>query len=570
MHARIAYLTILGLFCFGSTLFSQTVTPSSWVPLTLGAKLNQTPLTLTDAQIKTLIDGYQHDIDDSLDQDLAIVKRILPQLKENVIMLYNEYNLDHNRSAYEAADFTATECLGVLQTDMNFYITRLKRGVSPDFAVRGMYMPKVFWLGYTWNQMCEYTSRAPITYDPAISSPLIISSQDNPTDNLVQETPYILVRSFKKGYQNNDVKEEIKNREIIVDIAKDLNVDPFRIFATGFSKGGQQTLKLGFRYQDWFAGLISVHNDFMVANFPMQWPLLGNLINTPTLLEHGSRDDYYYNNLPRDTMYHFMLASGCPVEQYIDGNGHTADKPFRDSIALLIGFCDKATMNPYPKVVLHTVEHPRYSRAFWTNAKLLVTDGTVYPQYRVEAKDSNIIEITLLQHGERIQGFDFYLSDQLVDMAKPVKIVHGTDTLYNGTAGFRVTVTVNPGTGSDAKIVGLLWQILDNTRKTIFGYTTASEQAATAANDASAGIAVFPNPFNPLTRITAHWQAVGSEKAQITIYSIHGKLVQSIPATSRQLSAGVTWDAAAMPSGTYIVKIAMGNQVKSARLVLMK
>jgi len=548
---------ICAVFC--ACIAAQTITPSSWVPSNLGTKISQNAVTATDAQIRTYIDAYQKGID-TLDQELDIVKRCLPALKENVFILYREYNQNHSRSQYESPDFSVTECLDWLQQDMGFYLTRLAQGINPDLAMKGAWRPKTYWLP-EWEIMGRYDAIVPTAYNAQLSWPLILSTQGNPDIAQIKNTPYILACCMKKGYQNNDTKEQAKNKAILLDMAYDFNIDPLRLFATGFSKGGQQSLKLGIRYPDWYAGIIAPHHDLLMANFPVQWEALMDLITIPTLIVHSPADGYF-----EDTTFHYMLLNGCPVQWVNDGNGHTADWIFEDHIDSLVAFCDTITMNPFPKKIRHTVEHKRYSRAYWTNMHAMADEGMIDARYEVEVIDTHLIEIRLLKNAAKVQGFDFYLSSDLIDMTAPLVVVCAGDTVYNAMPMFRTSISLQTGpTNIHANIVLLLWQQIDNIRRTTFGTNTQVEEAVLAASHTGPVLSAWPNPFNPA--VTISLGVVGSI-VQTHVYDISGRMVTDL--TKRMVNGLVTWDASAQPSGVYVVRATVNGRVYTTQMTLMK
>jgi len=114
-----------------------------------------------------------------------------------------------------------------------------------------------------------------------------------------------------------------------------------------------------------------------------------------------------------------------------------------------------------------------------------------------------------------------------------------------------------------------------------FGSTRA-EKGRSGIDKAFGAITVLPNPFNPSTRIagslprlavfgeSGRQLAVGGKYMEINIYTVHGKLVQRLPATSCQLSDGLIWDASDQPSGVYVVTIAVGNRQLSSMAILQK
>jgi len=79
----------------------------------------------------------------------------------------------------------------------------------------------------------------------------------------------------------------------------------------------------------------------------------------------------------------------------------------------------------------------------------------------------------------------------------------------------------------------------------------------------------YPNPFNPSTVISMHY-AVGSNSV-VNIYNTQGVLVENL--INGFVEAGtyeVTWDAAGMPSGVYLVTMQAGTVMQSQKIVLMK
>ncbi|MDZ7795836.1 MAG: T9SS type A sorting domain-containing protein [Candidatus Marinimicrobia bacterium] len=81
--------------------------------------------------------------------------------------------------------------------------------------------------------------------------------------------------------------------------------------------------------------------------------------------------------------------------------------------------------------------------------------------------------------------------------------------------------------------------------------------------------AAYPNPFNPRTIISMRCET-GSD-AVVTVYNTQGVPVKELingyvePGTYE-----ITWDAAGMPSGVYIVRMRAGNVLRSRKIVLLK
>ncbi|OGJ89697.1 MAG: hypothetical protein A2268_06860 [Candidatus Raymondbacteria bacterium RifOxyA12_full_50_37] len=547
-----------------STLYSLTVTPAEWVPASLASKIQTSPASLTDVQILSNIDTFQNRIA-ALNQSNTYVQKFTAQIRENVLHLYREYNLNHTRSAYGSMDFTAAECLGVVKSDLNFYLDRLQTGANP-FYVPGRNMEKAYWNDYS-GSLGQYTILTPNICLYATPNPLVISQQDDPGQRL-QSEGYITLCRFKKDYQFDDNKLQVAIKAMILDAARDVHVDPFRVYTTGFSFGAQTCLRVTWRYQDWFAASVPVHNDLNPVNHAGIWSNLANLINTPTRLINGSGDNYY-----RDSTYRFMLENGCPVQEFMIAAGHNADIPFRDSLSLLVNFLDSNVLNPYPKRVKHNMEFVGYSRAFWVNGKVANASGTINTGFDVSVSGNTI---TITSADANIRGFDFYLSDSLLNMNQPVVVVHGSDTLYNSAPSAKISVTLTAGTYQSSNIERLLWEELDSIQYAIFGYrsqynTTTVEDGQSFSGNAqgNGALAAAPNPFNPAVTITVSGcTAALNSGMSLIIYDLNGRLVANL--TSKLVNGRVTWNAVNMPSGLYVVQSRIGKKSLIKAVTLLK
>jgi hypothetical protein len=79
----------------------------------------------------------------------------------------------------------------------------------------------------------------------------------------------------------------------------------------------------------------------------------------------------------------------------------------------------------------------------------------------------------------------------------------------------------------------------------------------------------YPNPFNPSTRID--FQLPVSTHISLMVYDILGREVALL--ANEVKTAGsyhVTWDAANLPSGIYVYRLAAGNYVSIRKMVLVR
>ena len=429
-----------------------------WPAKELATRGKQPPKTDIDKTIKELITDYEARIAKLKPGD-ALVKAVLPRMRENLLVLYREYNQDKKR--YRADHFPPSVCIARLRTDMTRYLDEgLEKGVDPYAKAAGRWHGKACWVEGA-NIMGKYSVTLPRAYDPKKSWPVILTYQSGPDINLLRKTPYVHVRGVSKGYPKGLVAVENKTRAILKGTARDFNIDPLRIYATGFSYGGRTDLIMAWRYPHWFAAIAPVCSDLRrsAQGGVDQTPYVKQLKNVPTLLLHGTGDSFRGTG---EIVHKYMVEAGCPVQWLTYPGGHSADVPFRRDVTLLTKFFDKHVMDPYPKTVSHVVEHKRYSRAFWVNAKLTRDAGGMEGIFEVRVKDGNRIEIDA---NEQIAELELDLNDKLVDMKRPVTVVAGEKKLYEGKPSAKLKVKLRDGQDYAMHQGDQLWKELIEIKK---------------------------------------------------------------------------------------------------------
>jgi hypothetical protein len=178
------------------------------------------------------------------------------------------------------------------------------------------------------------------------------------------------------------------------------------------------------------------------------------LPNVPTLMLHGEGDNFRRTGRIE---YELMKRTGCNVTWKTYPGGHTPFLPFKKDVKLLTDFFDRHRLNPYPKKVVHLVQHKRYSRAFWADSTLVKDTGGIKAVFRVEVKSANHIEV---EANELIASLDLYLNGKLVDMKKPVTVAAGKNVLYRGPAKAKVTVKLREGEKYQRTAQKPLWEEL--------------------------------------------------------------------------------------------------------------
>jgi dienelactone hydrolase len=398
--------------------------PAAWLNA-----LKEEPKDPIDAQIKAAIQDYEARIA-KLKSDDPLVKASLPSLRDNLAVLYQEYNKDKKR--YPADHFAPDACLASLQADMKRYLdSSLEQGSDPTAVFAGKSVRKTCWVGT--QLMAHYDVIVPRAYDPKKAWPVIFSFQDNPDDKYTRTTDYFLVRAIQKGYPKSFVHLERKTQAILEDVALDFNIDPARVYGTGFSYGGHTSLVFAWRNPHMFAAILAICNDLRDKNAPNV-----KYIRTPTLLLHGENDSFLQTG---KKIHEWMTEAKCPVEWGTYPGGHDPEVPFRKEPKMVTEFFDKHKLDPFPKTLTKFVEHPRYSRCFWADCKL-IKNSPCAATYDVAIKENNRIEVNA---SEEIASLDLFLNAKLVDMSKPVTVVAGEKTLFEGPAAAKLTIKLRDG-----------------------------------------------------------------------------------------------------------------------------
>ena len=427
--------------------------PEVWPPVKLAERLKADPKSEADKEIKSLIEEYGKRLA-ALDPNDPLVAMRLTRLRENVELLYREYNQDKKR--YRGDHFNVKECLAFLKGDMKFYLDNsLEKGEDPYTKVQGRWQGKVCWLEST-KIMARYDLVVPKDYDPAKSWPLIFSFQSNPSMEQMRTVPYFLVRCVQKGYPKGMVALEDKVRSIIKDVACDFNINPFRIYATGFSYGGHTCLLQSWRHPHWFAAIAPACSDLRGPNASK----VKHIRHTPAYLLHGDHDSFLSTGRQ---VYEYMKEAGIDVKWDTYPGGHDSKVPFNQNVKMLTDFFDRHVLDPYPKTVHHLVEHKRYSLAFWVDAILVEDKGGLNAVFTVSVKDGNRIEVHAT---EEIASLELHLTDELVDMKKPVTVVSGGNALYKGMPKEKLIIKLRDGKDYWRRERKPLWEHIVEIRKT--------------------------------------------------------------------------------------------------------
>ncbi len=80
---------------------------------------------------------------------------------------------------------------------------------------------------------------------------------------------------------------------------------------------------------------------------------------------------------------------------------------------------------------------------------------------------------------------------------------------------------------------------------------------------------IFPNPANGMVEI--HYEALQAGIVKFELYTISGKFISSVMTTVAQPGNYTqTMDLSGLPSGTYLIKVKIGNRTEAKKVVLSK
>ncbi|HUT36397.1 MAG TPA: hypothetical protein VNE39_23120 [Planctomycetota bacterium] len=292
----------------------------------------------------------------------------------------------------------------------------------------------------------------PKGYTPERAWPLVIVAQNQVSGKAMESVPYFAAYCGSEGC-----------RAPLTETARKYNIDPFRIYATGFSRSGHGLLEWTWVHPDWFAAIAPVCEDMREkAQYKRQKiELLKYIQQTPTYLWHGDHDSFLATGRKN---YELMKAAGCPVQFGTYSGGHGPDPLYFNDIRKLTDFFDQHVLNPYPKDITKVIDRNTGTRAFWVDAKVgKITPDADYPVFRVKAKDGNVIEV---EANEGVKKLGLYLTDKVVDMAKSVTVTYKGKEVFKGQPQPRLTVTLNEGEISAVPPAGErpLWEELEEIR----------------------------------------------------------------------------------------------------------
>ena len=200
------------------------------------------------------------------------------------------------------------------------------------------------------------------------------------------------------------------------------NVNPNKVYLMGYSAGGDGVWRLAPRMADHWAAAS------MMAGHPGDVSLL-SLRNLPFMIWCGALDsDYDRNKVCAQRIEEMDKLQKDDPEGYIHEGHIVAGKPHWMDLedAKALPWMAKFTRNPYPKKVVWCQGDVMKEYFYWLGIPVS------------EAKKGNKLTATVEGNTITIGDCDYtkvriFLNDKLVDLSKPVVVMHEEKKLFEGT-----------------------------------------------------------------------------------------------------------------------------------------
>ena len=215
---------------------------------------------------------------------------------------------------------------------------------------------------------------------------------------------------------------------------KTYHVDTDRIYLTGMSNGAIGTYLIGLNHVDRFAALIPMSGPLP----PPLLPLLDNARTTPFYIIHG-REDRVIPVRYSQEVWAYLLDRGYTVHYQEHGRTHPmAGGHFfpREELSPLVDWMEKQSRTTWPRRVTVVKDRDHPGRVHWIQIDAIDSEvGSfwaseqdsgetqrlkegMYARVEAIAGGDNQIDVTT----EKVGRYTVFLSDQLVDLDRPVII----------------------------------------------------------------------------------------------------------------------------------------------------
>ena len=257
-------------------------------------------------------------------------------------------------------------------------------------------------------------------------------------------------------------------------------------------------------------------------------------------------------------------------------------------IGAVAGVCECDPSGPLPVTTGLDVKpgacpNPFNTRAFDFDPGANPRRGGVLPVAVLgsESFDVSDIDVTTL----RLEGVEPVTTGQgprLEDVATALGEVSDCECTDDGPDGFvdlnvkflaqAIKASIPMGEPGEEQVLTLTGELLDGTpfeATDCIVFVGPADASARADSEAPIMNTAFPNPFNPVTRIS--YVLPKTAVVGLSIYDVRGGLVETLVAGTKPAGEHVAeWNATGQPSGIYFYRLEVGNYTETRKMVLVK
>ena len=216
-------------------------------------------------------------------------------------------------------------------------------------------------------------------------------------------------------------------------LKREFPIDEDRVYISGYSMGGFGSWNIGLRYNDRFAAAVPFAgglscSDYVSMSIDKKSPrLLVNAAHLPSYFVHGDADrtvPVKFDRRIRDRLVELEYA-----HTYVEVEEGTHFLPVREGGELMAGVQDwlkGKTRDAHPRRLRFASLGAYMSQSHWLRIDEF-SDEVADLQAQIDSK-TNSIRI----EGEGAKALSLYIDESLLDIARPIQVVHGEKTLFEG------------------------------------------------------------------------------------------------------------------------------------------
>jgi pimeloyl-ACP methyl ester carboxylesterase len=276
-----------------------------------------------------------------------------------------------------------------------------------------------------------YLLRIPLSYRAERPSPLLVYLSGGAgyaidgaatAEDVVSQTDYLVL--YPQAPASWWTPAAARSFDAIFqDVLHRYNVDPDRIYLTGFSNGGTGALYFAALWPQRFAAVVSLMgagqcNEQVKAGLP-------NVKNLPLLFVHGENDPLITPDCSRVTHQAFTDLHPAVPPQLKILSGHAHDITLQNDEGLTLAFFKDKVRNPFPRTVDLSEFDAIAVRAYWIE----ILDGAPgKSDLDARLKSDNTIEI----HSHEVKKIRLHLRPELLPEPGDYRVAWNGKKMFSG------------------------------------------------------------------------------------------------------------------------------------------